>query len=263
VGNWGTDGTFPEKFASWRPPPNVARFPRVVIPRVAHHITQRGNARRPVFCDPTDRQTYLQLLAENCRSFHLHLLGYCLMSNHVHLIAVPERPDSMALALRHTHGRYAAFVNARRASSGHLWQGRYYSCPLDEAHLWTALRYVELNPVRAQLVTIADAYEWSSAATHYRGACDSLLDLETWKARWTPAEWREFLSDPADQQQDADLIRASTHTGRPLGSRDFVTELERRLGRHLAPRPGGHPPKQNPSSAQQSFHFCTPLPDAR
>ena len=221
----------------------MARFARVVVPKVAHHITQRGNARQPVFREPDEFRTYLQLLADNCRAYRLRLLGYCLMSNHVHLVAIPERPDSMALALRHTHGRYAAFLNIARASSGHVWQGRYYSCPLDDAHLWTALRYTELNPVRAGLVDTADAYHWSSARAHCRGAADHLLDLEPWQDRWTPGGWRELLLAPGDPQ-DAEAIRAHSHTGRPLGSRDFVAGLERRLARPLAPRPGGRSPKR-------------------
>ena len=88
------------------------------------------------------------------------------MSNHVHLIVVPARHDSLRLALKHTHGRYAAYFNARFASSGHVWQGRFYSCPLDLPHLWAALRYTELNPVRAGMVADPAAYHWSSAAAH-------------------------------------------------------------------------------------------------
>jgi putative transposase len=88
------------------------------------------------------------------------------MSNHVHLIAIPGKVDVMGRALKDTHGRYAAYWNAFHRSSGHVWQGRFYSCPLDESHLWKALRYTELNPVRAGLVAKAERWEWSSAAAH-------------------------------------------------------------------------------------------------
>ena len=86
------------------------------------------------------------------------LIGYCLMSNHVHLVVTPHDADGLALALRHTHGRYAIYWNAVHQSSGHAWQGRYYSCPLDRVHLWEALRYTELNPVRAGLTSEAEAW---------------------------------------------------------------------------------------------------------
>jgi putative transposase len=234
----------------------MARFPRVVVTGVAHHITQRGNARRQVFFDQSDRLTYLQLLAENCRTYQLRLLGYCLMSNHVHLVAIPDHINSMALALRQTHGRYAAILNGRQAASGHVWQGRYYSCPLDGAHLWAALRYVELNPVRAGLAGDASAYEWSSAGAHCGDEPDFLLDTSPWTEQWTAPAWREFLGcDAGALREDADSIRASTHTGRPLGSCEFVAGLEQRLGRRLVPRPGGRPPKVRPQLEQQAVGF--------
>ncbi|MBZ5597354.1 MAG: transposase [Acidobacteriia bacterium] len=130
----------------------MARFARVVAVDVAHHVTQRGNARQVILGSDADRMIYLGLLRQYAQLHGLALLGYCLMSNHVHLIAVPQTPDGLAQALKQAHGRYASYWNARRSSSGHVWQGRFYSCPLDESHLWKALRYVELNPVRAALV---------------------------------------------------------------------------------------------------------------
>src|SRR5579872_4231786 len=125
----------------------MARLARILSTDTPFHVTQRGNRRQVVFEDDTDRIVYLDLLRGNCLRHGLSVLGYCLMSNHVHLIAFPHRPAALPLAMKNTHGRYAAYCNARYASSGHLWQGRYYSCPLDTPHLWAALRYTELNPV--------------------------------------------------------------------------------------------------------------------
>jgi putative transposase len=133
----------------------MARLPRVVVLDVAHHVTQRGNARQVIFGEDTDRRTYLELLRQYSELYGLSLLGYCLMSNHVHLIAIPHAATAMANTLKQTHGRYAAYWNASQSSSGHVWQGRFYSCPLDDPHLWEALRYTELNSVRAGLVTTA------------------------------------------------------------------------------------------------------------
>ena len=127
----------------------MARLPRVVVVDVPHHVTQRGNNRQVIFSTDADRVTYLELLREYTQLYGLSLLGFCLMSNHVHLIALPQTPMALAHSLKQAHGRYASYWNARQRSTGHVWQGRFYSCPLDESHLWAALRYVELNPVRA------------------------------------------------------------------------------------------------------------------
>jgi putative transposase len=127
----------------------MGRLARVVAADVPHHLTQRGNARRFVLDSDADRSVYLNLLRENVALYRVSLIGYCLMSNHIHLIAVPRTADGLAQALKHVHGRYASYWNAAHQSNGHLWQGRYYSCPLDEPHLWEALRYTELNPLRA------------------------------------------------------------------------------------------------------------------
>jgi REP element-mobilizing transposase RayT len=121
----------------------MGRLARVVATDVPHHLTQRGNGRRFVLDCDADRSVYLNLLRENAALYKVSVIGYCLMSNHIHLIAVPGTADGLAQALKHAHGRYASYWNAAHQSSGHVWQGRYYSCPLDEAHLWEALRYTE------------------------------------------------------------------------------------------------------------------------
>jgi REP element-mobilizing transposase RayT len=113
----------------------MTRLRRVVAVNVPHHLTQRGNARQYILNRDEDRAVYLKLLRGNIENYEISLLGYCLMSNHVHLIAVPTLPDGLALAFRNAHGRYAAYWNAIHGASGHAWQGRFYSCPLDDAHL--------------------------------------------------------------------------------------------------------------------------------
>jgi putative transposase len=158
------------------------------------------------------------------------------MSNHVHLVLVPRRAESLGLALKHAHGRYASYWNATHHSSGHVWQGRYYSCPLDEPHLWEALRYTELNPVRAGLVAESESWMWSSAAVHCARVPDSgWLALELWQSRWTADSWRAFLKAKESASELA-AICLSTHTGRPLGTAEFVHALERSTQRPLAPQ---------------------------
>ena len=141
----------------------MARLPRVVIADVPHHVTQRGNARQVILGDDADRSAYLELLRQYCELYSLSLLGYCLIPNHVHLIVIPRTSEALWQTLKQTHGRYAWYWNARWSSTGHVWQGRFYSCPLDDSHLWAALRYVEVNPVRAGMVSAAQQWPWSSA----------------------------------------------------------------------------------------------------
>jgi putative transposase len=181
--------------------------------------------------------------------------SYCLTSNHVHLIVIPRHSQSLAHALRQTHGRFAAYLNARRAASGHIWQGRYFSCPLDAAHFWAALRYTELNPVRAGIVTSPQAYRWSSAAVHCAPSrSDDLVDLNLWSQVWNPPAWRHYLGSEGSSA-DLETIRRNTHTGRPLGELGFVRNLEQQLHRPLSPRKGGRPPKVQRNDRQTMFTF--------
>ncbi len=229
----------------------MACFARVVAAGLPHHVTQRGNARRCIFESDADRLVYLQLLDADCRLYGVAVIGFCLMSNHVHLVVVPNPAAALALALRHTHGRYASYLNARQAASGHVWQGRFYSCPLDTHHLWAALRYTECNPVRAGIVAAPELYRWSSAALHFGRPCGVVplhVDVDLWGASWSAYSWNEFLKG-ADSDQDVADLRTSTHTGRPLGSPDFMKSLERSLDRP-AGKKGGRPRKQSVSSAR-------------
>jgi putative transposase len=233
----------------------MARLPRVVVVDLPHHVTQRGNARQVIFASATDRLAYLELLRQHCELYCLSLLGYCLMSNHVHLIVVPRTAQSLAQTLKHTHGRYAAYWNARQSSSGHVWQGRFYSCPLDHAHLWTALRYVELNPVRAGMVDEAWQWRWSSAAAHCGAAIpETWLQLELWQKRWTVAEWIGYLA-AGESPAELAALRQFTHTGRPLGTAAFVAQLEQSTLRRLAPRKRGRRQKPVPASDQPQIAF--------
>lgn len=219
----------------------MARLARVSVVNVPHHVTQRGNARQFLLASDTERLVYLELLRHYAALHELSVLGYCLMSNHIHLVTLPQRAESLALTLKNTHGRYAAYWNASHQSTGHAWQGRFFSCPLDHAHLWIALRYAELNPVRARIVAAAESWNWSSAAAH----CgltqpDPCLDTEPWVKRWSSESWRGYLAS-GESQSDVLAIRKCTHTGRPLGTRAFVRSLEQATSRRLEPEKGGRP----------------------
>jgi putative transposase len=162
--------------------PVTGRFNRVVAVDVPHHVTQRGNRRRFILDCDADRAVYLKLLHENMDLYGVALIGYCLMSNHVHLIAIPTKAEGLAEALKQIHGRYACYWNVAHQSSGHVWQGRYYSCPLDQTHFWEALGYTELNPLRARLVSEPELWPWSSAAVHCgTNEHDAFLALDAWR----------------------------------------------------------------------------------
>ena len=202
----------------------VTRLPRrarVVVAGVAHHVTQRGTGRQTVFLTRGDRAAYLRLLKENSERAGMRILAYCLMPNHIHLITVPDEEDSLAVGLQRAHGRYAQYFNARKLRSGHLWQNRFFSCPMDENHLWTAIRYVEMNPVRAGLAGEPAAYEWSSAAAHLSGSdARHVLDMRFWAESGGAARWVDLLAD-AEEEADVARLRRATHAGQPLGSKEF------------------------------------------
>src|ERR1700722_8711163 len=130
----------------------MARLARIVVPRLPHHVTQRGNRGERVFFEDADYALYRDLLAAACRKTGVAVWAYCLMPNHVHLILVPADATGLARALGETHRRYVSYVNARARQTGHLFQGRFASVVMDEEHLLSAARYVSLNPVRARLV---------------------------------------------------------------------------------------------------------------
>lgn len=240
----------------------MPRLSRVVIPGAPHHITQRGNNRQPVFFSADDRRFYLELLGLHAERSGVRILGYCLMTNHVHLVAVPEEETSLARVLRHAHAEYSLAVNRSRRRSGHVWQNRYFSCPMSETHLLCALRYVELNPVRAGMAAEATDWPWSSARSHTSPtASDGVLccDWIEYFRGWNHAEWAEILA-AGMTEAERNAVRRSTHTGEPLGSQEYVTTLERKLGRRLRVGGPGRPRKKPAPEAaheEQGSLFAT------
>jgi putative transposase len=208
------------------------------------HITHRGNHRKCVFRTNDDRRAYLRLLDRFAKQFGMSIWAYCLMSNHIHMIAVGKQLNSISMALGNTHRSCSRSRNQETGVTGHLWANRFFSTPLDESHLWAAVRYVELNPVRARLVGEAADYPWSSAQAHAGLQKIPILDPE----RPFPGpigDWATWLRAGLEEQT-ADRLRLNTSTGRPTGSDYFVRELEVQLGRRLRPRKRG--PKKNETS---------------
>ncbi len=220
----------------------MPRQARLVIEDVPYHITQRGNRRQDVFLNDDDRRQYLRWLRDYSDRYGLELLAYCLMSNHVHMVSIPRSVDSIARVLQTLHMRHSQSVNAREGWSGHLWQGRFFSTPLDDAHLWAAVRYAELNPVRAGIVKCAQEYPWSSAAFHLGLRSDRYINTA---GEWGVAVqgWPEALAASGDEQLE-DLIRLRTKTGFPCGDSAFVERIAAISGRDLTIRPVGRPRKE-------------------
>jgi putative transposase len=226
----------------------MPRRPRFVQPGIPYHITQRGNNRQDVFFHPADRVRYLQLFAEHSIRYDLRILAWCLMTNHVHLIAIPGDADSMAHAMGQAHSHYSLEQNRNHRWSGHLWQNRFSSCALDSGHLLAAMRYVELNPVRAGIARDPWEWPWSSAAAHVgSGAGDALLDwsweswmVETSLGTWDFEDWKSVLGLDLPHEETT-RIRRATELGEPLGSDLFVASLERQAGRRLRVLHPGRP----------------------
>ena len=218
----------------------MARLARVVIPGVPHHVTQRGNRRQQTFFGDGDYAAYLELMAEWCREEGVDVWGYCLMPNHVHLIAVPRTEQSLRRAIGEAHRRYTRRINFREKWRGYLWQGRFGSFVMDEAYLLAAARYVELNPVRAGLAADAADWLWTSARAHVSGRDDRLVQVAPLLAM--VGDWRGLLDSALPEEQLREL-RQHARTGRPLGSAAFLDRLENMVGRILRPQKGGRPRK--------------------
>ncbi|MDI6891013.1 MAG: transposase [Thermodesulfovibrionales bacterium] len=208
----------------------MARIARVIAPRYPHHITQRGNRRQQTFFCNEDYKMYINLMSEWCKKCKVEVWAYCLMPNHVHMIAVPETEEGLRNAIGEAHRRYTRHINFREGWRGHLWQGRFGSFPMDESYLLAAVRYVELNPVRARLVKEPLAYPWSSAHAHITGKDDKLVMVSPLLEM--VHDWRGFLSSAASDKETAEL-RKHERTGRPLGDESFIEKLEGKLGRVL------------------------------
>ncbi|MFZ5836118.1 MAG: transposase [Pseudomonadota bacterium] len=221
----------------------MARLSRLVVPGVPHHITQRGNRGLPVFFSEADYQTYKALLAEWCAKAGTEVWAYCLMPDHVHLILTPSHEDGLRAALGETHRRYTSQVNAREGWHGHLWQGRFSSFPMDEAHVMACAHYIEVNPVRAKLVKRPGDWAWSSAAAHLSGRDDALVKLAPLLDR--AADWESFLAGAPDEAVNA-RIRSHQRTGHPLGSAAFLDQISARLGRNVRPAARGRPARVKP-----------------
>ena len=220
----------------------MPRIARAAAKGYPHHVTQRGNYQQPVFEDENDFIQYKTWLKEYSQKYGLKIWAYCLMNNHVHFVCVPLQDDSLSCTFNTLHMRYSQYFNNKKGAKGHLWQGRFFSCILDERHLYAAIRYIENNPVRAHIVEKVENYKWSSAQGHINNGSDPILSDDCYVEKET-GDWLKYLSEKDDLQQIED-IRKNSLTGRPCGDDTFIQTMEGLLGRKLKAMAMGRPRKE-------------------
>jgi putative transposase len=235
-------------------------MPRAVSAGYPYHITQRGSDQRNIFREDRDRYVYLSLLREAGEKYGVDYEGYCLMSNHVHLIAVPKHEESLHRGLKWAHSAYSRYAHASYGGSGHFWQARFFSCILDGPYHWRALAYVEMNPVRAGIVAAPEEHPWSSARAHLSVAKAYLpLRMETWALDWNAAAWRAHLNAMTGDYLFWRQLREATQTGRPLAEEATLTRLECELGRSLRPLKRGPQAKAAKAGLSEPVWAQNPL----
>lgn len=207
-----------------------------------------------VFFTEKDRVEYLRLLIEQSEKFGVQYLSYCLMTNHIHLLAVPERQDSLAKAVGEAHRRYTRMINFRENVRGFLFQGRFYSCPVyTDQFLLAVVRYIEQNSVKADLVKQAWDYQWSSAKFHCGEVAQGPLVNKSSLLEGV-SNWREFLSTGPDETSELD---ERIRTDRPFGPEGFYTVVEEITGIDTRPGIPGRPRKKQ-QRVPRKVHKCPP-----
>jgi putative transposase len=204
-----------------------------------------------LFRRPEEFALFLDLLGQSVSQFAVKLWGYCLMGNHWHLVAAVDRPQELSRWMHWLTNRHVRMVHGRNArlGGGHVYQGRYKSFPIqDEGHLWTVLRYVEANPLRARLVKRAEDWLWSSLST--RPVRDGLLEVARPRlGRWSrDANWRKAVNAPLEAAQ-MDLLRRSVVRGTPYGLPDWTATFAAKTGMESTLRPRGRPRKSTGNEA--------------
>ncbi len=223
----------------------MARLPRFVLPGYPQHVIQRGINRQPILVDEADYWFLWEKLSTAAGRFHCDVHAYCLMPNHFHLLLTPWQEDGIGKLMQFVGRYYVQYFNRRYDRSGTLWEGRYRATLLDPiAYLIPCSRYVELNPVRAGLVSDHADYDWSSYSCNATGREDALITPHpqymslgrTSKARHTT--YRKSFRQPLGEPLLA-RIREATNKAWALGDDEFCNDLEGRINRRTSPRPRG------------------------
>jgi putative transposase len=219
--------------------PRIARIVGVGYP---HHIIQRGNNREKVFLNQRDYERYLSFLSRYSEQKEISVLAYCLMPNHIHLLVKPSGEEALPKMMQGVTLCYTKYFNGENGRTGRLWECRYYSTVIDaDSYLWTVIKYIENNPVRAGMVKRPEDYLYSSAKAHVLGKRDPLLEEQLFD-KGELNEYRSFIRSEEDQKITEE-IRKQTRSGKPLGGSKFLLTLSERLSCSLSFRPKGRPRK--------------------
>lgn len=212
----------------------MPRIARIVLPNTPHLVAQRGNRGERLFFAAGDRQRYLEILSECLSAARVKLWAYRLDASEVRLVLVPPDAESMGLALRNAHGRYSQLINRRQDTTGHLFQGRFYSCPLAGQYLAVAVKHVERFagelPPDSSSSARAHCRRGPKASGILSAGLPLLRSVRSWRA------WLREPPAPADLRHLLSRLRV----GKPAGSPAFVQRVERLTGLNLS-RPRGRP----------------------
>lgn len=192
-------------------------------------------------CQESDYALYLDLLADAAENARAEMWSYCLMPNHVHIILTPSDSEGLSRTFGELHRRYTGFINARRRTTGHLWQSRFGSVAMDDPHFVTALRYVALNPVRARLAERPEAWQWSSTRALIAGEDNHVVRVAPVLER--VGDFASFLGEDFDEALGYAALRKAESVGRPVGSAGWLEDMEERTGMRLKPQKRGPKPK--------------------
>lgn len=234
----------------------MARLPRLILPGHAHHLIQRGHNRQAIFLTDEDRRAYLGFLRDAARAAHVDIHAYVLMPNHVHLLATPASEAALGRMMQSLGRRYVGWFNQRHGRTGTLWEGRYRGAPLEAAsYLLACMRYIELNPVRAGVVSAPQDYPWSSYAHHVgAGRRDPLVSehAQYWQMGNTPFErevaYRHWVAQGVGEAEAARLTDAALK-GWALGGEGYLSQVAATTSRPLVARAKGRPRKGGGASS--------------
>jgi putative transposase len=228
----------------------MGRLPRTIDDGLVYHAFNRGNNRGNIFGDDEGRVAFLTALAQTKDRYPFRLFGYCLMTDHFHLLIRPEAGQSISRILQSLTVAHTWHYHKRHHTVGHVWQGRFKSPVIqDDAHLLVVLRYIEANPLRAKLITDPADHRWSSYPCHGLGGDDPLLSpFPEWEklGRSAAERRRRWRAKVCAAQSEAELrsVRGSLRSGRPFGASDWTEQMAERLNIELVPRPRGRPRKE-------------------
>jgi len=217
----------------------MPRVARIVAKGYPHHVMQRGNNKQVTYFEDEDYRVYLELFEKYRKKHDLDVISYCPMPNHVHFSVIPKEEHSLAKVFQSCHMRYAQYFNEKYDRTGHLWQCRFYSCPMDNRHLYLAVKYIENNPVRAKRVQNPEDWKWSSARTHLKGE-KSIITLTDANKLMNICDWEAYLNEQ-ENSTEMEMMRNHTFSGKPLGNPSFIESLYKTFGDRVKPRPMGRP----------------------